>query len=460
MFVRQEILPEENLPSAQEVCELGQSLARDWSIGNCEFFRAHACSSEAQYKLRCMEQGRIMQHAHMGFRNADKSFNAYSEIYERCLSHGVEIDRYGICLDWSMGYPAAQRESQLKGTGLILRDAEAFVELTSRAPVASHFGDFMLGFPGALENTCHALAAGVTSIGNLGQYFTFQLPGWRDDVETTRSTLGAIALMAAQPETVLIHSNLDDGFAAVFEDLSSAVGAAMLERYLVEDLMGGHIAHCYGHHYSTPELRFAFHHALADVSSTPGSMVYGNTTSYRGTAAENFASMVERVHEELEIYPLLAYPCKVIDHGGIVRLPGNHGKPYSGTPEVGAFLDIGIYGIPQRIQDGDEQFDTVTRVRRIEDHVRKMGGFLHTYCDVFSTEEEFMEMFDHTLWQEMRDKYEANGAFPTIYEKVKPEMDPLSFLEEERTWREGSDDSTEVHRSAVPFRQEASRRQP
>ena len=160
--------------------------------------------------------------------------------------------------------------------------------------------------------------------------------------------------------------------------------------------------------------------------------------------AENFAEMVMRAHEEFEIYPLLAYPCKVIDHGGIVRLPGNHGKPYTGKPEVGTFLDIGIYGIPQRIKDGDERFDTVTRVRRFEKRVREIGGFLHTYCDVFSTEEEFEEMFDHTLWRQMREKYDANGAFPTIYEKIKPETDPLAFLEEERSWRGDVDTANEV----------------
>ena len=150
--------------------------------------------------------------------------------------------------------------------------------------------------------------------------------------------------------------------------------------------------------------------------------------------AENFGELVERAHEELEIYPLLAYPCKVIDQGGIVRLPGNHGKPYSGKPETAAFLDLGIYGIPQRIKDGDERFDTVTRVRRFEERVRDLGGFLHTYCDVFSTEAEFMEMFDHGLWREMRARYGAEGIVPTIYEKVKPETDPLQFLEEEQAW--------------------------
>lgn len=156
--------------------------------------------------------------------------------------------------------------------------------------------------------------------------------------------------------------------------------------------------------------------------------------------AERFAELVERVHDELEIYPLLAYPCRVIDHGGMVRAPGNHGRPYSGNPETATFLDLGIYGIPERIKGGDERFDTVTRVRRLERWVRELGGFLHTYCDVFSTEAEFEEMFDHTLWREMRGRYRADGAFPTIYQKVKPETDPLQFLDEERRWIGGETD--------------------
>ena len=157
--------------------------------------------------------------------------------------------------------------------------------------------------------------------------------------------------------------------------------------------------------------------------------------------AEHFAEMVGHVHDAFEIYPLLAYPCKVIDHGGLVRLPTNRGKAYSGKAETTPFLDIGIYGFPQRVRDGDERFPAVTRVRELEQKARAMGGFLHTYCDVFSTEEEFMEMFDHALWREMRARYAADGAFPTIYEKVKPELDPLQFLEEEQSWAETAGDA-------------------
>ena len=150
--------------------------------------------------------------------------------------------------------------------------------------------------------------------------------------------------------------------------------------------------------------------------------------------AEYFEEMVEYVHREFEIYPLLAYPCRVIDHGGLVRRPANRGTPYSGRTETETFLDIGIYGFPRSIKEGEERFPAVTKVRRLEQKARSLGGFLHTYCDVFSTEAEFEQMFDHGLWREMRAKYNADGTFPTIYEKVKPELDPLQFLEEEASW--------------------------
>lgn len=166
--------------------------------------------------------------------------------------------------------------------------------------------------------------------------------------------------------------------------------------------------------------------------------------------AEHFAEMVELVHRELEIYPLLAYPCRVFDRGGMVRLPANRGRPHSGKTETETFLDLGIYGFPRAVKEGQERFPTVTKVRALERKARSLGGFLHTYCDVFSTEEEFEEMFDHSLWREMRRKYGAEGTFPTIYEKVKPEIDPLQFLAEEQRWiGESNPNPSSIGRSSV-----------
>ena len=290
-IVRDQVIPESELPPGKEVLDQGRALARDWTVGSSVFLDYYQVSCEAEYKRRCVDNGRIMQHAHMGFRDKKKSVRAFGEIFTRTEALGGRVDRFGLCLDWSMGFPRSMRHSQLRGTGLILNSPEEFCEVANTAPAATHFGDFVLGFPGALENTQAALSAGSTIIGNLGQYFSFRLPNWNDDLVTTHSTLQAIGLIAAQPVTVLVHSNLDDGFAGVFEDLSCALGAAMLERYIIEDLCGAQITHCFGHHYSSPVLRLGFQRALKRVSPNPGSMIYGNTTSYRGTDAQNFASL-------------------------------------------------------------------------------------------------------------------------------------------------------------------------
>jgi len=269
----------------------GRAMARDWQLGTSAFMRATGAACEAEWKRQQIVQGKLMQHAHIGFRDVNRTIEAIKQVHEQCAENGVDVDRFGITLDWSMGYPEAMRAKASRGTGIVLSGAEDFARITNAAPAAAHFGDFMLGLPGALENTCAALAAGATSIGNLGQYFTFRLPYWDDDVATTQATVTALALIAAQPAEILVHSNLDDGFAGLFVDMACALGMGLIEKYIVEELIGARLAHCYGHHFSDPLSRTAFHAALVRLSDTPGTMVFGNTVSYQSTPAGNYASL-------------------------------------------------------------------------------------------------------------------------------------------------------------------------
>ena len=241
--------------------------------------------------MACAGRGEIMVHSQIGYRDFAKSCLAYQQIWQDSVDKGARVDRYGICLDWSMGFCKADRDKAQQGTGLILPDADAFAELTAAAPVAPHFGDFVLGMPAALENTCAALRAGSTSIGNLGQYFTFRLPGWHNDVLDTESTVKALVVMAAQPQQILVHSNLDDGFAALFTDLACSLGAVRLEQYVVEQLIGGSVSHCYGHSFSEPYKRLVFQLGLAQITNAPGTMIYGNTMMYKGSGNDNYAAM-------------------------------------------------------------------------------------------------------------------------------------------------------------------------
>lgn len=108
---------------------------------------------------------------------------------------------------------------------------------------------------------------------------------------TTEATLQALALVAAQDAEILIHSNLDDGFAGLFLDMACSLGMVIVEKHVVEGLVGADLGHCYGHHFSDPLSRMAFHCALAQVTATPGTMIFGNTVSYQSGAAGNYASL-------------------------------------------------------------------------------------------------------------------------------------------------------------------------
>lgn len=269
----------------------GRALAGDGHLGQSLFMRHHDVPSEAAYKRAAAAEGRMMQHAHIGFRSVSRTVEAMGFLHDRCAQEGVRIDRFGVTLDWTMGYPPDARAGATRGTGIVLESPQDFARITNASPAAAHFGDFMLGLPGALHNTQAAIAAGATAIGNMGQYFTFRLPYWDDDVATTQATVTALGLIAAQPQEILVHSNLDDGFAGLFEDVTSAMGMVLIEQHIVETLIGARLAFCYGHHFSEPLTRMAFHAAIARVSSTPGSMIFGNTVSYRDSPAANYAPL-------------------------------------------------------------------------------------------------------------------------------------------------------------------------
>ncbi|WP_108659575.1 hypothetical protein [Acuticoccus kandeliae] len=288
-MVRRTVLPE--AIDGRAWLAAGRRCAETVRLGPSPWLSAAGVACERDLKEAARAAGRVTFHAQIGYRGLDISARAWAEIHDRLAEHGAAPDRYGICLDWSMGYPAADRAGRPRGTGLIMDDAADFRRLTGMAPVAPHFGDFVLGMPAALENTAAALQAGATAIGNMAQYFTFRLPHWADDVATTRATVEALGLIAGQSVPILVHSNLDDGYAAWFENMGTTIGFAMIERWLVEELVGTPLAHCYGHTFTDPVKRMAFHFALSEINPTPGSMIYGNTTLYGAVPAANWGAL-------------------------------------------------------------------------------------------------------------------------------------------------------------------------
>lgn len=57
---------------------------------------------------------------------------------------------------------------------------------------------------------------------------------------------------------------------------------------------------------------------------------------------------------------------------------------------------------------------------QIEDFVRLQRGYQALYAECFQTREEFRQMFDHRLYDRLREKYGCVGRLPEVYEKVGP----------------------------------------
>jgi len=137
-------------------------------------------------------------------------------------------------------------------------------------------------------------------------------------------------------------------------------------------------------------------------------------------------AQINTSHTLFDTYPVLVYPCRIYDHGqhtGQLRPP----RPNQMVPGAnwGMFNDLGVYGVPRLVRER-KPWDAVTAMRKMEKFTRSVGGYHFLYADTFLTRAEFEEMFDLTAYEAARRKYFAEGAFPHLYDKTKPEIDVVA----------------------------------
>lgn len=290
-----EILKTE-LPPGRQIADSGRELAGGITIGRTAFFINKGVESEYAYKRQCIREKKIMYHAHVGMGSWRSTAEALVMLYNASTEAGFQVDRVGLCLDRRMALPEEKRAGVPAETGPTLNSPQEWDEIGTLVPIQPHMGDFMIGFPASTENTVHALKAGVTTIGNLSQFFSHEAPMWREHVKTTVETVRAIALMGALREKgTLVHSYLEDGFGALFHDCATIAGWALLERYIVEKLLNARAAHCIGGLTTDPVKRAGWIFALNDIHDGDciGSMFYGDTISFCEDFAANRAMIAE-----------------------------------------------------------------------------------------------------------------------------------------------------------------------
>jgi methylmalonyl-CoA mutase cobalamin-binding subunit len=272
-----------DLPSGASLEKECRKIASNTEIGRTTFMDKWGVDSELEYKEQCIKDDKITFHAHIGLNSWEATADALTHLYNATRECGNVVDRAGICLDRRMGLPKEYRDRIPAETGPMLETAEDWMQIGRVAPIQPHMGDFMIGFPAAMDNTLSALRAGVTTIGNLSQFFAHEVPMWQDTVTTTVETVKAITIMGALREHgTLMHSYLEDGFGALFCDCATVAGWAYLEKYIVEDLLGAKLAHCIGGLTTDPVKRAGWVFALHEIHDHQciGSMIYGDTLSF------------------------------------------------------------------------------------------------------------------------------------------------------------------------------------
>ncbi|MCP4387993.1 MAG: hypothetical protein GY802_06840 [Gammaproteobacteria bacterium] len=289
-------LAQASLPDFNRLRSEALELAQQVSIGQSAFLHQFGVQSELEYKRQAIQNGQIMYHAHIGMNDIDSTAAAMVQIHQVMDGSGFVLDRAGFAIDRRMGLPAERRDDVAAETGPMLVRQNDWDALAQSAPIQPHLGDFMIGQPASLANTLQALRIGCTTIGNLSQYFTFEAPGWDDAEATASQTYQAMVLLSAfRDRGVMLHSYLEDGYGALFRHCATVAAWAMLERYIVEELIGARLSHCIGGLTSDPLKRAGWVLALHQIhqGQQVGSMIYGDTISFGQAFEQNRALTAE-----------------------------------------------------------------------------------------------------------------------------------------------------------------------
>ncbi|CAH1365091.1 hypothetical protein MTP99_001387 [Tenebrio molitor] len=165
--------------------------------------------------------------------------------------------------------------------------------------------------------------------------------------------------------------------------------------------------------------------AFLKFTTTPGVRAYTFTRQVFQDIVlpiRKLEDQIDKSNELFDVYPLLVYPCRIYDRGpasGQLRAPRSE-YIVEGT-NYAIYNDLGIYGVPGYVKR-KEKYNAVYAMREMEKFTRDVGGFSFLYADIFMTRDEFDQMFDLKLYENVRVKYGAEGSFPHLYDKVKPEI--------------------------------------
>lgn len=118
-----------------------------------------------------------------------------------------------------------------------------------------------------------------------------------------------------------------------------------------------------------------------------------------------FKEFYEQIAESPKVWPLWLCPVKKMNQDQIF-------SPHNTSTSDSHFINFGIYGIPGKSSPISE----LTKTLELE--VAKLGGRKVLYSKSYYTPEEFWNTYSKTAYDALRKKYQANGTWLSIEQKL------------------------------------------
>lgn len=126
---------------------------------------------------------------------------------------------------------------------------------------------------------------------------------------------------------------------------------------------------------------------------------------------------IERLKETFEFFDetVAVYPLWLVGHLLYKTEPQGFLKPKDGTKlgESEMYVDVGAWYIPKK-----KGYNAKEDTRKMEQFCRDNRGYQCLYAHCYQTRQEYEQMFDTTLYKQLREKYSGEG-FLDVYEKIK-----------------------------------------
>ena len=259
----------------QETIEEGKKI----KVGKSAWMEKTGFKNEVVYKKTKALSGKIMYHAHFCFKDWKHFDSEIHALAKGLKENNLTLDRFGVSIDPSMALPLEMRSCKDEHTALFFETEKDWKHLASIDFSQIHLGDNMIGSPASYESCISALKAGITTMGNISQFFGWNYKQFPNVNKRVESTIKAIVIMAAcKKDGALIHSNLDDGYGQATNKISELLGMAVLEKYIVSDLLGARLAPSFGDDFHSPMKRLIMLSALSLLyeGDLTGSMIFTN----------------------------------------------------------------------------------------------------------------------------------------------------------------------------------------